>query len=257
MSKSVHLAEISSDEFARRVQGNPVVFLPVGATEQHGPHMGLGVDVILPSAVCERVALEVKGLVAPAIPYGYKSQARSGGGEAFPGTISLDMNTLTLVVGDVLRSLGRHGVKRIVVAVGHFENLWPSIEGIDLALRELRRDGIADVTIMRLEYWNFVRKETLDQLFPSGFPGTEFEHASLLETSLMLQVRPELVDMTKVPTDGPARFPAYDRYPDASGYVPPSGVLAHAEMSSAEKGDLLMRDHVEMIVKAIREAFSE
>jgi creatinine amidohydrolase len=253
---SVFIAEINSVEFARRVQENPIVFLPVGATEQHGPHMGLGVDVFLPNAVCERVAREAGGLIAPAIPYGYKSQARSGGGETFPGTISLDMNTLILTIGDVLHALGSHGIRRLVVAVGHFENVWPAIEGIDLALRELQRDGISNVTILRLEYWNFIRKETLDRLFPDVFPGTEFEHAGLLETSLALSVKPDLVDMSKVPTDGPARFPHFDRYPKASGYVPPSGVLARADHASAEKGEWLLRDHVELITKAGVEAFA-
>ena len=45
--------------------------------------------------------------------------------------------------------------------------------------------------VMRLEYWDFVGRDTLDKLFPEGFPGTELEHASLLETSLMLLLRPD------------------------------------------------------------------
>ena len=56
--------------------------------------MAMSVDVVLPTAVCERVARNVGGLVAPTIPYGYKSQPRSGGGEAFPGTTSLDAQHL-------------------------------------------------------------------------------------------------------------------------------------------------------------------
>ncbi len=95
--------------------GATTVVLPLGATEQHGPHMGMNVDVVLPTAVCERVARNVGGIVAPAVPYGYKSQPRSGGGEAFPGTTSLDANTFSLVVRDVIRSLGHDGVRRLVV----------------------------------------------------------------------------------------------------------------------------------------------
>ena len=49
-----------------------------------------------------------------------------------------------------------------------------------------------------------------------------------LETSLMLAIRPDLVDMTKVPSDGPAKFPTYDRTPFREGLVPASGVLADA-----------------------------
>jgi creatinine amidohydrolase len=255
MVDSVFMAELSWPEYHSRIDQGAPVFLPLGATEQHGPHMALNVDVVLPTAVCERVARNVGGLVAPALPYGYKSQPRSGGGEQFPGTISLDANTFSLVVRDVIRGLGRDGVRRLVVVTGHFENIWPGVEGVDLALRELRRDGIADMQVMRLEYWDFVRRETLDRLFPEGFPGTELEHASLLETSLMLLVRPDLVDMSKVPSDGPAKFPTYDRHPLPEGWVPGSGVLARAERSSAEKGQWLMDDHVTLITKAVRAEF--
>lgn len=256
MVDSVYLAELSWPQFAEKVGAGAPVFLPLGTTEQHGPHLPLNVDVVLPTGVCERVAREVGGLVAPTIPYGYKSMPRSGGGEAFPGTLSLDANTFSLVVRDVIRGLGHHGVRRLVVLNGHFENAWPSVEGLDLGLRELRRDGITDMQVMRLEYWDFVERATLDRLFPNGFPGTELEHASLLETSLMLLLRPELVEMDKVPSDGPAKFPTYDRFPVPRDYgLPPSGVLADARGSSAEKGGWLMANHVELIAKAVRKEF--
>jgi creatinine amidohydrolase len=255
MNDSMMMAELSWPEYERRVKAGATVFLPLGATEQHGPHMALNVDVVLPTGVCERVARNIGGIVAPAIPYGYKSMPRSGGGESFPGTTSLDANTFSLVVRDVIRGLGHDGVRRLVVVAGHYENVWPGVEGVDLALRELRRDGITDMQVMRLEYWDFVRRETLDRLFPEGFPGTELEHASLLETSLMLLLRPDLVDMGKVPSDGPAKFPTYDRYPVPKGFVPASGVLARAERASAEKGQWLMDDHVELITAAVRKEF--
>lgn len=255
MAESVFMAELSWPEFAAKVTEGATVLLPLGATEQHGPHMAMAVDVVLPTAVCERVARNIGGLVAPTIPYGYKSQARSGGGEAFPGTTSLDAHTFSLVVRDVIRSLGHDGVRRLVVVNGHFENSWPAVEGVDLGLRELKRDGIADMQVIRLEYWDFVSRSTLDRLFPEGFPGTELEHASLLETSLMLLLRPDLVDMGKVPDDGPAKFPTYDRHPVPEGFVPASGVLARAERASADKGQLLIDDHVDLITKSVRAEF--
>jgi creatinine amidohydrolase len=256
MNDSVYMAELSWPEFERRIAAGATVFLPLGATEQHGPHMAMNVDVVLPTAVCERVAREVGGLVAPPVSYGYKSMPRSGGGEAFPGTTSLDAHTFSLVVRDVVRGLGHNGVRRLVLVIGHFENAWPAVEGLDLGLRELRRDGIADMQAMRLEYWDFVARETLDRLFPDGFPGTELEHASLLETSLMLLLRPDCVDMDLVPDDGPARFPTYDRFPVPEGFGPASGVLARADGSTAEKGALLMADHVALLTAAVKREFA-
>jgi len=255
MVDSVFMSELSWPEFQKKVAANRPVLIPLGATEQHGPHLPLGVDIVLPTGVCERVARQVGGIVAPTIPYGYKSQPRSGGGQAFPGTTSLDAHTFALVLRDIIRDLGAHGVRRIVVVNGHFENMWPSVEGVDLGLRELRRDGIADMQLLRLEYWDFVSRATLDRLFPDGFPGTELEHASLLETSLMLLLRPDLVAMDAVPSDGPAKFPTYDMRPVPEGFVPASGVLAVAHGSSAEKGEWLMNDHVALIAAAIRKEF--
>lgn len=255
MSETVQLAELSWPDFSARIARNPVVFLPLGATEQHGPHLPLNVDQVLPTGVASCVAAELSGLVAPTLPYGYKSQPRSGGGEQFPGCIGLDAATLSLVIRDVVCRLAHNGVRRLVLVNGHFENAWPAVEGLDLAMRELRRDGITDFVAMRLEYWDFVERSTLDRLFPEGFPGTELEHASLLETSLMLLLRADLVDMTKVPSDGPADFPTYDRWPLRPGVVPASGVLARAQGSSSEKGQWLMNDHVRLLSAALRREF--
>jgi len=255
MVDSVIMAELSWPQWQEKVASGAIIFLPLGATEQHGPHLPLNVDVILPTAVAERVARAVGGLVAPTLAYGYKSMPRSGGGQSFPGTTSLDANTLSLTIRDIIRDMGAHGARRFVLINGHFENSWPAVEGLDLALRELRRDGIRDATAMRLEYWDFVKQETLDRIFPDGFPGTELEHASLIETSLMLLLRPDLVDLSKIPQEGRASFPPYDIIPAPAGYLRQSGVLADARGSRAEIGQWLLDDHVELITAAVRKEF--
>ena len=83
---SVHISELSwpvYDELVRN--GKTPVLIPVGALEQHGPHMSMNPDVLLPTAISERVAARIGALVAPPIAYGYKSQARSGGGKSLGG----------------------------------------------------------------------------------------------------------------------------------------------------------------------------
>ncbi|MBB5374464.1 creatininase [Acidocella aromatica] len=255
MVESVFMAELSWPEWKAKIEAGGIIFIPLGATEQHGPHLPLNVDVILPTAVCEAVARNVGGLVAPTLSYGYKSMPRSGGGQNFPATTSLDANTLSLMIRDIIRDMGAHGARRFVLINGHFENAWPAVEGLDLALRELRRDGITDVIAMRLEYWDFVKQETLERIFPNGFPGTELEHASLIETSLMLLLRPDLVDESKIPQEGRASFPPYDIIPAPPGYLRQSGVLADARGSRAEIGKWLMDDHVSMITEAVRKEF--
>ena len=255
MVESIFMAELSWPEWKAKIDGGAIIFIPLGATEQHGPHLPLNVDVILPTAVCEAVARNTGGLVAPTLAYGYKSMPRSGGGQSFPGTTSLDGNTFSLMLRDIIRDMGAHGARRFVLVNGHYENAWPAVEGLDLALRELRRDGIADATAMRLEYWDFVTQETLDRIFPEGFPGTELEHASLIETSMMLLLRPDLVDQSKIPQEGRASFPSYDIHPPPAGYLRQSGVLADARGSRAEIGQWLMDDHVSLITAAVKKEF--
>jgi creatinine amidohydrolase len=255
VSDSVFVGEISWPEFQRRVSDGATAFVPVGATEQHGRHMPLGVDAILPTAVCAEVAKRCGGMVVPTIPYGNRSQPRSGGGAAFPGTINLTAETFALLLRDVISELFRHGVRRIVVVNGHYENVWPSIEGIERALDHIGRDRLGGLKIVRIDSWEMIRPETLVRVFPDGYPGIELEHASVIETSMMLVLRPELVDLAKAANDGPARFKPYDRFPGPVPEVPASGVLSLTEGSSAEKGRWLLEDTINGIERAVVEEF--
>ena len=255
MPETVAYAELSWPEAERRVAQGAPIFLPLGATEQHGRHMSMNVDVVLPTALCERVAQKVGGLVLPALAYGNRSQPRTGGGRGFPGTINISAGAFSALVRDILVDLHRQGARRMVVVNGHYENVWPSIEGIELALDALgtARDT---VTILRIDHWEMVRPETIGRIFPDGYPGIELEHASVLETSMMLALRPDLVALDAALHDGPAQFKPYDRFPRPPGEAPPSGVLSLTAGSSAEKGHWLLDDIVAGIERAVREEFS-
>jgi len=238
-------------DYRKRVQDDrAVVLLPVGATEQHGPHLPLGTDHLLATAVSRDVAAQVSGLVAPALAYGFKSQPKCGGGQEFCGTTSLDAATLIGSVRDTVREFYRHGARQLVVVNGHYENQWFLIEGIDLAMRELGPG--AGMTIMRMEYWDFLTPQTLARVFPEGFPGFALEHAAVLETSMMLHHHPELVWMDLIPNDGPADFPPYDIYPTRTKWVPPSGVLSSARAATRDKGQAMCAEVTERIAAAIR-----
>lgn len=241
-------------EYESRVRDEHApVFLPVGALEQHGPHLPLGTDAILSAAVAQGVATETAGLVAPALAYGYKSQPKCGGGQHFPGTTSLDAMTLAHTVRDTVREFARHGVQKLVIVNGHYENQWFLIEGIDLAMREL---GRTPLTIMRLEYWDFFTPPTLAKAFPDGFPGYALEHAAVLETSMMLHYHPELVRLDRIPNDPPADFPPYDMYPTRTDWVPPSGVLSSAKAATKEKGTAMVEELTKLISGAVKKEFS-
>jgi len=138
-------------EVAERIKGNPSIFIPCGATEQHGPHLPLGVDVCLSTSMPRRRAHFCRRLVAPALAYGYKSMPRSGGGPSFRGR-SISTVTHSAPSSANIAANGTATAFELVFFDGHFENQWFITEGIDLAVRELREPTFR---VMRLQYWIF------------------------------------------------------------------------------------------------------
>ncbi|QRZ14341.1 creatininase (plasmid) [Paracoccus methylovorus] len=254
--KSAFAAELAWPDYHAAVKdGATPILIPIGAMEQHGHHMPLHVDVLLPTEFARRVALETGALVAPPFTYGYKSHQKSGGGNHLPGTTSLDGATLVSALRDVIKEFARHGVRRICLVNGHYENSWFIIEGIDLALRELRWDGITDVKVVVVSYWDFVGEADIARLYPDGFPGWELEHGGVLETSLMLVLYPHLVDLSRAVDVEPAKFPPYDVYPVKPEWTPVSGTLSSPKEASVEKGQLLLDVCTKGIVDALRVEF--
>ncbi len=251
---TVFMNELSWVDYQARVEaGPPTLLLPVGALEQHGPHLPLGTDALLATAVAADAARRVGALVAPALSYGYKSQPKCGGGQHFCGTTSVDAATLIGAVRDAVREFARHGVQRLVLVNGHYENQWFLTEGIDLGLRDLGAG--AALQVIRLEYWDFLTEATLSAVFPDGFPGFALEHAAVIETSLMLHYHPSLVRVDLIPDEPPADFPPYDVYPTRRHWVPLSGVLSSARGADAHKGRLIAEEVTQRLAQAIEAGF--
>jgi creatinine amidohydrolase len=246
---------MSWTEYRDRIASGAIVFLPVGAHEQHGPHLPMATDAIFARSMAMRVAEALNGIVLPVLSYGYKSQSRSGGGQTFPGTISLDGHTLTTSVLDILRELSRHGVTKCVVVNDHYENQWFITEGIELAQREFNQLN-QRMKVVRTEYWDFTPQSVYDQIFEGDFPGVDLEHAALIETSMMLFIHPELVRQDKIPDDPLAEFPPHDVYPQSGANVPGSGVLAPAGTASADRGKLLVEATSSAMISALRKEFA-
>ncbi len=255
---TVNIEEMKWTEYAARVPDNPVIFLPVGALEQHGPCLPMNCDKIIPREISVAVARKVKGLVAPSLFYGYKSQPRNGGGNHSPGTTSVSAEAMITSVRDVIEEFGRHGMRRLVIMDGHSENTMFITEGIDLALRELRRDGVTDMKILRIGCYEFTGAETEKIVWPDGFPSWPLEHGGMMETSVMLYLHPNLVDMSQMPDDTPAQFGPYDVFPRSFENIPGlprSGVLSSAKAATAEKGERMFKEYVNGITEAVIREF--
>lgn len=223
-----------------------IVILPVGSLEQHGPHLPLNVDVMIPTSLAKMVCEELHAMVLPPIAYGYKSQS---GGQLFPGTTSLDGTTLINLTLDILRETYRHGGRRFLVLNGHYENGAFLTEAVELFVRE-----VDDARVVILSWWDQVSDEMVDELFAeAGFPGWEMEHAAITETALMQYFAPELVREDKIIDDQTERMPTYSTFPPPDDIIPKSGVLYKATYASREKGEKLAKQVVGTIVQIARQ----
>ena len=234
------------DEVSRRI-----IILPLGALEQHGPHLPLNVDVVIPTNLAKMVSEKLDVMVLPPIAYGYKSHPTSGGGPLFPGTTSLDGTTLINLTLDILRETYRHGGRKFLLLNGHYENVAFVTEAVELLMRE-----VDDALVVILSWWDQVSDEMVDELFAeAGFPGWDTEHASITETSLMQYFAPELVREDKIIDDQSERKPTYSIFPPPDDIVPKSGVLYKATYASREKGEKLAKQVVSTIVQIAQREF--
>lgn len=153
--------------------------LPVGATEQHGPHMGCGMDAVLAERLCAAVAERTGVLMLPTLPYG----CSLGHSRRWPGTIAVEPATLIALVEQIGGWAYHSGVRRLFVVNTHVTNAAP----LRCALELLR----AEHDDMMVGLFNSATLSARVREF--HFADGEDWHANDAETSLMLAVAPEMV----------------------------------------------------------------
>ena len=190
------LAEMPFPEVDRLARaGNALVILPVGVVEEHGAHLPLGLDSFAAEAYAMAAAphLEEKGydvVVAPTVSYGVAHQALD-----FPGTLTLQPETLRSLVVDVGRSLARHRLDRLVILNGHRD--LSHMKALDEARDMLVNEKLAQVLCVGFTTDAVVTaacyREGVYELSRSVRPDRE-GHGGEWETSLALFSFPELVN---------------------------------------------------------------
>lgn len=235
--KQTKMSQMTWNEYALKT--DRILILPVGSTEQHGPHLPLCVDTVIATRFAELLSQEVDGVCAPAVIYGYKSKPMSGGGPLFPGTIDLNASTFQALLIDLFLEFARDGFSKIFVLSAHFENDPFIAEAMDIACQKLDNK----VHFILSNWWDPMDNALVDQLFDKiPFPGWALEHAAITETSLMMYFAPELVHPERIVQQEPFQPPCYIEYPPRKNAVPPSGTLATALSSSALKGEMIVQN---------------
>ena len=218
--------------------GLDTAVIPVGAIEQHGPHLPLSVDWTQAEAVARGVAERLDAYLLPGMPFG-NSQAHAG----FRGTVSLSPETLAAVIRDVAMSLMDQGFQRIVVLNFHGGNLVLKIAVRELNLAQKRGK------VVLFHPWQELGEEA-SKILES--PEDE-QHAGELETSIMLHLAPRQVGEERV-DHVPDVGPVYFDYIPMKGYCP-DGVWGRPSLATAEKGRRLMAAMVDRTAAQVEETF--
>jgi creatinine amidohydrolase len=243
-----HYTWVELKEIAKK---DPVIVLPIGSVEDHGPHLPLDVDNFLIWQICEEAARRAEGdiLLMPIIPYGFETHHMD-----FPGTIDIGMEHLLHFVLDVTKSVAHHGFTRILIADGHGSNM-PILELV------ARRTILETNALCAPFLWPSLALSDIRKVRESGRGG--MSHACELETSVYLYLDQNRVQMDKarkeqgVPqsefiwqdlTD-PGPIKMMDHWTCFSK----SGINGDPTLATAEKGRIIFESVVSNFVRFARE----
>jgi creatinine amidohydrolase len=220
------LADLTTDQVAHQAANPTILAIPVGSTEQHGPHLPLSTDTDIAVALAQALAHRRDDvLVAPALPYG-----SSGEHAGFAGTLSIGQEGTRIVLVELVRS-ATATFTRVLLIVGHGGNAQPVKDAVAL-LRSEHRDVLA---------------------WAPQLPGDA--HAGRTETSLMLSVRPRSVDMEQAAVG--ATTPLNEILPQlvSSGVraVSDNGVLGDPTRATRSHGQALLATAVTDLSRRVAE----
>jgi len=239
---SVILESLTWPKAEEALRNFDVVLFAVGArSKEHGPHLPLNNDYLMAEYLKDRVIREIPVAVLPTLEYGYYPSFLE-----YPGSVSLGAETFKNTIVDICRSMNGYGIRKFYILNTGISTIPPLKE----ASEELLRKGI----VMR--YLDL--RETDKKLPPDLMKQEGGTHADEGETSMMLVIAPDRVDMTKAVKDYDARpnRRGLTRNPDGAGVYSPTGIWGDPTLATREKGRIIIETTVAEIVKQIAELIS-
>jgi creatinine amidohydrolase len=226
------------------------VILPIGSLEQHGPHLPLSTDTTIADYVARQVSNRCNtAFLLPSIQLGCASEHMG-----FPGTVFLKPETMSDIILDISYSLMKSKLTKIFIINGHGGNR----ATIDATIIKIKQ------TFPQLDVYSFtiidIVKQKFNEIRKSG--RRLVGHADEIETSIMLAIQPEIVDMSKAVREEPSlpkplSFESEDIAKISFAWnareLTKSGVIGDALLASAETGKILLDFATEIISKAINQ----
>lgn len=234
------LGELNQQSAAEAIHNGVTALLPIGATEVHGNHLPLGTDSFLAQGVAEKTAQKLgpgRGLVLPCVHYGQVWSLR-----ATPGTVDIPDAVLVPYLTHIALSMYRAGVRRFAFINAHVGNC-PAVKA---AMRQVWAQ-CPDMKVFSFTYPG--AEEVIERVCTSRRPHKAYFHACEIETSYMLYLCPERVDMSKAICQYP-EFPAdFDVTPWPWTDIMDVAVMGDATAATAEKGRAIIDAVVDNIVR--------
>lgn len=225
-----------------QASGTDMLLLPVGATEQHGPHLPVNTDTAIATAVCAYASAKTQIPVLPALSYGVSV----GHTPKWPGTFSLDHETLIATIRQLAQWALATGWKRLLIVNAHFGNDASLRVAVDRVRTEFLGNfqiGVKNTYQLTPAIWDYFISDAEDL------------HANCAETDLMLHLAPERVRMDWVEDDPDRTANLVFSYPVSQTSL--NGITGKPSLGSAERGAELFCQMVEALASMVLRATAE
>src|SRR5476649_227184 len=247
MLPSRYFADLTQPEIAAQFKKNPLVILPCGSIEQHGPHLPTGTDTFAANVIGHAVAERIDGLVLPATPFGVTPMHMP-----FEGTITLSPDTYMRVAIETCMSTAKHGAKYLLILNWHEGN----ITSLAIAAESLHRDHGMTVLTVQACY-------VAEELYGHSCNG--LTHGGEIGALAVLAYRPDLVHLDRINySSDPAHGHKMDKLRRTRSYQPvltdirtiaETGWYGAPEHATVAKGIKMLNDIADAIAKEAAEIF--
>ena len=249
MLSSRYFIDLTQPEIAAQLKKNPLVILPQGSVEQHGPHLPTGTDIFAANTIAHAVAERMDGLVLPGGPLGVTPLHMP-----FEGTITLSPDTYIRLVIETGAALAKHGAKYLLILNWHEMNIPPLGVAADLLHRE---HGLTVLTVQAC----FVA----DELFGKDCGG--LTHGGEIEALAVLAYRPDLVHLERIDyssdhnhghrVDALRRTRVYQPVLTDVRSIAPTGWYGSPQQATVEKAHKMVAAVADSIAAKSKEIFNE
>lgn len=234
----MRMEEMTRDDFKETIKNDPVVIIPWGACEAHGPHLPLSADSIQPIFIADKIANRLENvLIAPTVNYALHSSTKN-----MPGTLCVSFDTVRSIAYDLVTSLHEQGINKVMIIAGHAGS------GHLAAISEGCKKAVKETNVQVIFFSDWYISEGFDIAAYLKHDG----HAGCIETSRLMAIRPDLVKNTKIPT---GQFEqTYLILKDGSKCFP-QGYQGDVSRASPEFGKMINDYIIETVIGMIQNDF--